>query len=234
MLVSSIIKSAMRKIGAIASGATPTDQEYADGLEALQVMLRHWSIKKMNVFVESSDTLSLVGGTSTYSWGSGGDLTTTKPNKIERAFVRDSLNLDHFVDIITTEEFDAIRDKTISDRPNKLAYGNSQSTGYLYIFPVPSAAETLYIKSVKPFTETSSFSSISDTLAMPVTYEEPIIYNLAVRLGPEFGITISPEVYKIAVDSFDEIKSANASIFSSGIALNLPAGERYVYDINAG
>ena len=74
MLVSAIIDDAMRKLGVIASGETPTSAERQDGLEALQLMLRSWSAEKINTFVSVAETKTLVASTYLYTWGSGGDI----------------------------------------------------------------------------------------------------------------------------------------------------------------
>jgi hypothetical protein len=42
-----LIKAALRTIGAIAMGETPTADEMTEGLEALKFMLRHWSNKNI-------------------------------------------------------------------------------------------------------------------------------------------------------------------------------------------
>ena len=45
-----IIKAALRAIGAIATGETPTDAEMQDGLEALKFMLRTWSDDNIRLY----------------------------------------------------------------------------------------------------------------------------------------------------------------------------------------
>ena len=82
MLVSELIDSAARKINAVASGEAMTDDEQQDFLAGLQSMLRSWSAEKINVFASVSETFTLTPPTFLYTWGSGGTISTARPNQI--------------------------------------------------------------------------------------------------------------------------------------------------------
>ncbi len=89
---------------------------------------------------------------------------------------------------------------------------------------------------MKPFTEVSSFDDIASILSFPPNYEEPIIYNLAVRMAPEFGKTISAEVAAIAASGLEGLIQLNSGNQVEPIGLNgmLPISMAGRYDINAG
>ena len=67
-----LIKAALRSIGAIATGETPTAAEMADGLESMKLMFRSWSAKNIRLYYTKQETLTM-GGASSYTIGSGGD-----------------------------------------------------------------------------------------------------------------------------------------------------------------
>ena len=224
MLVSAILNASARKLAVIASGETLTTAEYADALIALQGMLRSWAAEKINVFATVRETHTLVSGTGTYTWGASGNINTTRPNQLLSASVTDSGGTEHSVEIIGSDKYNSIPVKTIQDRPYYVYPLYNYPLTSLYLYPVPNSAETLNLESLKPFTETSSFSATGDTLAMPLNYEEPIIYNLAVRLAPEFGVSASPEVVAIARSSYDRLITLNASNFVDTIRIEIPAG----------
>ena len=233
MLVSAIIDSAMRKLGVIASGETPTNAERQDGLSALQSMLRSWAAEKINVFVSTSETVTLVASTYLYTWGSGGTITTARPNQITGASITDSAGVTYPVSIIGEGRYNGITVKATTGRPNFLFPKFAYPLVQVYLYPVPSAAETLNLQSIKPFTEASSFNAVSDTLQMPVNYEEPIIYNLAVRLAPEFGKGVAAEVAAVANSSYNRLMNLNAGNFVEPVMIILPAGGRGGYNINS-
>jgi hypothetical protein len=88
---------------------------------------------------------------------------------------------------------------------------------------------------MKPFTETSSFDGLFSTLAFPTNYEEPIIYNLAVRCAPEYGKTVSAEVAAMASSGYDSLITFNSGNQVESLVLNLPISRSgTAYDIERG
>lgn len=234
MLVSKIIGAALRKIGAIASGETATAAELADSLEALQVMFRSWSADGLVIFSSAHESHTLVGGTASYTMGTSGDIDTVRPNTLTGASILDSSGITHAVDIISEAEYRGISSKTTGGRPLYLYPQYAYPLVTLKLYPVPSSAETLNLESLKPFTETSSFALSTDEIQMPVYYEEPAIYNLAVRLTSEFGKTISSEVGGIASASYKRLTNRNSANHIEPVYISLPVRARSGYNINAG
>lgn len=234
MTVQTIIQTAMRKLGVYASGETPGTNELADGLSALQSMLRSWAGRKLIMFSSVKDTLTLVAGTASYTWGSTGTLATERPHSILGAYVLDSDSVSHPVEQITESEYRRIERKTTAGRPDHMFLHQLFPLSYIYLYPTPDAVETLYIDSMKPFTETSSFAALADELDFPTNYEEPIIYNLAIRIAPEFGKAIPADVAAIAGSGLRELMSLNSGMFYEpvDIAGSIPVRGRSGYNIN--
>lgn len=232
MTAQEVIQAAMRKLGVYASGETPTTTELADGLSALQSMLRAWAGRRLVVFASVKDTLTLVAGTASYTWGSGGTLATTRPHSVFGAYVLDNDNVSHPVEQITEDEYRRIQMKTTAGRPDHMFLHQLYPLSYIYLYPTPDAVETLYIDSMKPFTETSSFAALADEIDFPLNYEEPIIYNLAIRLASEFGKVVPAEVAAIAASGLREVMSLNSGMMYEPVVLNLPVNERSGYNIN--
>lgn len=235
MTVTQILTASARKIGAVASGETLTPEELSDWLLALQSMLRAWSARGIVVNASVRENFTLTAGTSLYTWGSGGTFNSARPNRIEGAEIRDSEGTSHQVDIIGEGVYRSISVKAAIGRPSKLFCNFLYPLAYVYTYPTANAAETIYIDSIKPFTETSSFTVVTDTIALPVYYEEPIIYNLAVRIAPEIGRAIPAEVAAVASSSFDALCNLNGRNRIEPVFLDIPAGvDRGSYDINEG
>ena len=79
-----LIKAALRSIGVIAVGETPTADEMANGLEALWFMLRNLSSKNINIYAITRQA-AVFNGSEYYTIGSGGDIDTTWPVEIMSA-----------------------------------------------------------------------------------------------------------------------------------------------------
>jgi len=211
MLVSTLINASLRKIGGLSSGETPETARQTEALEALQSMLRSWSSLKIRVFASVKESFILVPGTASYSWGIGGIISTARPNTLIGGFVRDSGDTDHPIIILSEGVYRILSLKVLVGRPTAVFYHPLYPEGYLYVYPVPEEAEVMWIDSLKPFTEASSFATVNDTLAFPPNYEEAIIYNLAIRLAPEYGKNVSAEVIVIADKSLRDLITLNAA-----------------------
>ena len=235
LTVSDVVEAAMRKLAITASGETPTDAELADGLTALQSMLRSWAAEKIIVFASTKESFTLTSGTYLYTWGDGGTINTVRPHQVLGAYILDSGGVTHLVDIISEDKYRRITVKATIGRPYVLFFHPTYPTVNLYLYPVPNTAEVMYLDSIKPFTETSSFDGLTSVLALPVNYEEPIIYNLAIRLAPEFGKKLTAEVVGIAANSHNRLVTLNAANQVAPVSVSIPAGSSHGarYSINS-
>lgn len=204
MIGSDIINSAYRKNG-IASPSTP---QTANGLEALNDLLSSLSADGLIIPYTTSETFTLVVGTASYTWGSGGTITTTRPLRVIDAYIRDSNGVDYPVDVTMTEkEYDAIADKDASARPTRLYYNPQFTLGKIYLDYAPDAAETLYLISEKPLTE---IATAATTVSLPDFYKNFLKYNLAVILAAELKNKLSVEIVQLAVESKNTVENINA------------------------
>ena len=234
MVVLDVLKASLKKIGQLESGRDILSVRQADALLDLQMMLRSWAQKQILVFASTKESFSLVATQASYTWGSSGNITTTRPHRLLGGFVKDSGNTDHPVKIISEREYRELSSKATSGRPDSMFLHPLFPLAYLYVYPTPDTGEVFYIDSLKPFTETSSFAAVTDEIDFPPNYEEAIVYNLAVRLAPEYEVSVSSEVVVIAKESYDSLIVLNSSNQVESIRLSLPIGNgRSSYNMNS-
>jgi len=235
MLVSELLSASLRKIGALSSGETIETVRQTEALSAFQSMLRSWGALSNRVFASVKESVTLESGTAVYTWGSGGDITTVRPNQVLGAYILDSSGITHPVDIISESKYQGIISKETTGRPTVLFFHPTFPLANIYLWPVPDAAEVLYLNSFKPFVETGSFGLTTDTLVFPSYYEEPMIFNLAVRLSPEYGRAVFTEVAAIAKSSYDDMVILNSSLKVEPVYMHVPASGPYGagYSINS-
>lgn len=230
MTAGQIILTAMKSLGIIASGEDATTDEYADGLLFLQMMLRTWAADRLIVHSSTEDSFDLTAGVGEYTLGPTGDFVTSRPNKILSANLSNGL---WPVEIVSEKEYTSIKDKTVTGTPKYLFVRMGFPLLTLYLSPLPDTSYTLYLYSVKPFTETSSFTSVSDTLILPAMYQEVVVNSLAVRLASVFGKAVPPVVASLATGGYMQLKKTNATGMSPAASLSLPLFSS-IYDINKG
>jgi hypothetical protein len=212
-----LIDAALRVIGAVAKGETPSASDRADGLEALQIMFRGWSAERLMIFYYELENFSLTGAQS-YTIGSGGNFNTVRPVKIESAYVNAS-GLDWPIRIIGEKQYTRIGDKSEAGTPERLWYNpkyGSTALGVIYVWPVSS--DTLYINSLKPLTEPST---VTTTLELPPEYDEAIKWGLVLRLAPEYGRPVDQLWLTMAADAKSDLISYNASNAIDSVLLEM-------------
>jgi hypothetical protein len=142
--------------------------------------------------------------------GSGGDLNTTRPTRIEDScFIRYN-SIDTPLQVLNFEGFAAIVDKTTqSNIPQYLFPDMQNPLARLTFWPVPSSASA--VAHIFSWKQLQQFAALTTALALPPGYEDLIAFNLAVRwAGPEFGQKVPDEVKAFAVMSKANIKRINA------------------------
>lgn len=235
MLVSDLISASLRKIGALSSGETIEPARQAEALSALQVMLRSWGAINSQIYATVKESVTLVSGTGSYTWGSGGTFNTTRPNQVTGSYILESGTTTHPVDIISEGTYRGISVKETSGLPNSLYFHPAYPLATVYLYPVPDSAYALYLDSYKPFVETGSFGLTTDAISFPSYYEEAIIYNLAIRLAPEYGKNVLTEVATIAKYSLDALINLHAGSRVEPVYIRVPASAPYGarYSINS-
>ena len=178
-----IIRRSLRLCEAIGGGDTVDgDAKETNAFGSLNDMLTFWGAEKLLVPYLTTETFSLVAGTSSYTIGASGTFNTVRPNRIINAFIRDSSNNDYPLDIISIEEYDALILKTTSTRPHSLLYLPENPLGKIKLYPTPSAVESLIIDSWKTLAQ---LALVSDSFVLPPEYLRAITYNLAVEIYTE-------------------------------------------------
>jgi hypothetical protein len=228
-----IINPALRMLGQIGSGESPTPDESADCLIGINAMLEGWKNDGLLAFAREELTLTLADGDGSYTIGTSGDVNTTRPVLILEAWIVDS-NISYPVRQISREEYSAIPDKTTeSSWPDKFCYEPTiaSSLGTILVHPLPNATRTMKLLVRIPVSE---FAAVGTTVTLPPGWEEALASNLAIRMAPEFQTSPSPEVVKIARESKAAIKRINTRPLKASTGLEGLVGGHGVSNIEAG
>jgi hypothetical protein len=202
-----IIDRALRLIGAIASGESPTTAESNDGLTALNAMISSWQTEKLNVYAFVDTSFNLAAADNSYTVGPAGNFALTpRPQKIEQVFVTAN-GINYEVELIDYEKWNRIPDQTSdSDIPVYAYYEPTLTTGTLKLWPVPN---TVYALHIITWTSLAELAAVGTSVSLPQGYERALAYNLAIELAPEYGSEPSQSVVAVAMDSKASIKRAN-------------------------
>lgn len=204
----SMITTAVRRLTASA-GYVLNANEVSDFLPVLNSMLQSWSLERLMTYQILQESFALTAGDGIYTIGSGGDFNTARPNKIVKAFTRDSSSLDFPIEkLLDYSAYDSIILKTTGNTyPQYLFndYANPLST--LRLYPEPIAGLTLYIDSWK---QLQQFATIEADLALPPGYQSAIEWNLCLELADEYARDPTANMKRNATNYKANIKKINS------------------------
>lgn len=227
-----LIERSLRLISVLGSGRrTANANELADGLVTLNAMMESMSIDRSLIYQKLEETHVLTVGVADYSIGSGGDINTARPVRIENAFIRDSAGYDYTMTQINNETYDSIGQKSIQSRPQYYFYDEIYPLAYIRLLYVPSATDTLHFNSWK---QLQTFATATTALSLPLGYEGMIVYNLAVWLHGEYpGSELPATVIALAKSTMANVKKINSDppllAVSDPIMSNRGRGQRNIF-----
>lgn len=199
-----LITGALRLIGVIAEGETPSANTIGDALSALNDMLDSWSNESLIAFpvLREAFALSAAGLHQTYSWGAGGTLNSACPMRIKNALIQltgSSPAIELPLEILNQDQYAHVVLKTLqSNFPLYCYIDDAYPSRSVNVWPVPTdSTNSLVFYSVKPLT----LAALNTALSVPPGYLRAMRFNLAVELAPEFGKTVPEAVLGIAMES---------------------------------
>lgn len=201
-----IIAGALRLVGAIAQGETPTATQVTESAEALNLMIKAWEADGMPLWGLTEYDLTMTAGVVKYRMGSGQTVNIPKPLRVIQAW-NTTNDIDTPMRILTKNEYNTLGNKVSQGIPIQCYYDPQLGYGDLYLFPVPSTTAasdyTVTIVYQRPFED---FVTSTDNPDFPQEWLEALKYGLAVRLAPEYGLPV--EQRQVLKSEAKEIKDA--------------------------
>lgn len=194
-----IVNAAFRKIGVAVDGATASATQLVNAQEALNNLVFSLYAQGMPVWAMTTTHFTPQLGVIAYpvglTTGTQTNLIIPAPLKITQAFTRDNLsNTDIPMNIYTQYNYNLLSTKVNQGYPVHLWYQPQNQTGVITIWPAPdqytATNRSIYFVYQRPFDQ---FDASTDTPDFPQVWLEPLIYGLAHRLSPEFGVPLSEQ-----------------------------------------
>lgn len=202
-----VINGALRLIGAIAEGETPSGNASAEALFAMNGMLDSWSAERLSVFSTQDQVFTWPSSTISRTLGPSGDFVGNRPVLVDDATYFKVNNVSYGIKLINQQQYDGIAVKTATSTFPQVMFVNMTMPDIeMFVYPVPTAALEMHIVSVE---ELSQPATLATDLVFPPGYERAFRFNLACELAPEYGIEPSVKVQRIADVSKRTLKRIN-------------------------
>ncbi|CAB4126843.1 hypothetical protein UFOVP254_32 [uncultured Caudovirales phage] len=203
------INGALRLLGVLAEGETPSASASQDALLALNQMLDSWNTEKLMIYNTIDQVFTWPTGEITRHLGPSGEFVGLRPVMLEDStYYRDpTTNVSFGIKFINQQQYDGIAVKTVTSTYPQVMWINMEYPNIsMTIYPRPTRDLEWHFISAQ---ELSQPAELSTTLAFPPGYLRAFRYNLACEIAPEFGVEPSPTVARIAMTSKRDLKRIN-------------------------
>ena len=203
------INGALRLLGVLAEGETPSAETSQDALRAMDQMVDSWNTERLSVFSTQDQVFTWPAGILNRTLGPSGDFVGNRPILLDDAtyFKDPSTGVSYGIKMINQQQYDGIAVKTVSSTfPQVLFVNMTYPDIDMYIYPRPTRALEWHFISVEELTQPATLDTV---LSFPPGYLRAFRYNLACELAPEFGVEPSPQVQRIAMTSKRNLKRIN-------------------------
>ena len=203
------INGALRLLGVLAEGETPSAATSQDALAALNQMIDSWNTERLSVFSTQDQIFSWLPGAISRTLGPTGDFVGNRPILIDDStYFRDpSSGISYGLKLINQQQYNGIAVKTVTSTYPQVMWVNMEYPNItMTVYPVPTKILEFHIVSVTPLTNPANLAT---NLAFPPGYLRAFKYNLACEIAPEFGVEPSPTVMRVAMTSKRNLKRIN-------------------------
>lgn len=223
------IKRAMRLLGVLSIGETPSPEESEDGLESLNAMLDSFANDKQVIYAPTLDTIAWAPGTSSYTLGPTGTQVTGRPVTLLTSCYFEWGDVSYPLRPITVDDYSQIALKGLNTTiPEYIWCNPTYPDSTITLYPTPTTAISVKVWSNKALL---AIPTLTTDLALPPGYKDFIDYNLAERLAPEYEVQVPMAVAKQAMLTRKTISRTNfVSQFMSYPVGSLPGhGQFNIY-----
>ena len=202
------INRALRLLGILAEGETPSAATSQDALTAMNQMIDSWNTERLSVFCTQDQVFNWPVGQIKQTLGPSGDFVGNHPIQLDDGtYFRAPSGVSYGIKIINQDQYNGIAVKTsTSTFPQVIFINNTFPNVEMYIYPRPTQLLEWHFISVQELTQPATLAT---ELFFPPGYMRAFAYNLAMEIAPEFGVEPSPQVQRIAMTSKRNLKRIN-------------------------
>jgi len=208
------INRALRLLGVLAEGETPSASMSQDSLMALNQMIDSWNTERLSVFATIDQIVNWPVGSINETLGPSGSLVRLNGTAQRPVLVDDSTyfkdpgtGVSYGVKLINQQQYNGIAVKTVTSTFPQVVFVNMTYPNIdIFIYPRPTRLLEWHFISVEQLTQPANLST---DILFPPGYLRAFTYNLACEIAPEFGVEPSPQVQRIAMTSKRNLKRIN-------------------------
>jgi hypothetical protein len=202
------INRALRLLGILAEGETPSASMSNDALMAMNQMIESWNTERLSVFCTQDQVFNWPSSQIKRTLGPTGDFVGNRPVLFDDAtYFKAPSGVSYGIKFINQQQYDGIAVKNVTSTfPQVIFVNMTYPNAEMYVYPMPTQTLEWHFISVQELTQPATLDT---QLNFPPGYLRAFTYNLAMEFAPEFGVEPSPQVQRIAMTSKRNLKRIN-------------------------
>jgi hypothetical protein len=202
------INRALRLLGILAEGETPSASMSNDALMAMNQMIESWNTERLSVFCTQDQVFNWPSSQIKRTLGPTGDFVGNRPVLFDDAtYFKAPSGVSYGIKFINQQQYDGIAVKNVTSTFPQVIFANMTYPNVeMYVYPMPTQTLEWHFVSVQELTQPATLDT---QLNFPPGYLRAFTYNLAMEFAPEFGVEPSPQVQRIAMTSKRNLKRIN-------------------------
>lgn len=187
-----VIDAALRTLGVLSAGESPTTEDRTNCAFALNLILKNLPIETWLLWCYVDIAIPLVTSTESYTIGPTGDVVGIRPLRIAKAWMRDPNNNDIPMTQLARQDYDMLTPKNAPGIPVNYYYDPQLINGVLHTWPVINeAGYTMYISVQRTIQDVASTGAAStETFDLPQEWFQPLRWMLADELSHEYVLNL--------------------------------------------
>jgi hypothetical protein len=202
------INRALRLLGILAEGETPSASMSQDALMALNQLIDSWNTERLSVFSTQDQVFTWPASLLSRTLGPTGDFVGNRPVLVDDAtYFKAPNGVSYGIKMINQQQYNGIAVKTVTSTYPQVLWVNMTFPNIeMTVYPRPTQDLEWHIVSVEELDRPATLSTV---MYYPPGYLRAFTYNLAMEFAPEFGVEPSPQVQRIAMTSKRDLKRIN-------------------------
>jgi hypothetical protein len=216
-----IITAALGELGVTESGQTPSNEDLAVCLLALNVLADAWLVEPGYAYSTTLVSAALPAATQSRTIGPAMQFACARPVRIEQpgSYVRVG-DIDYPLEVVDDVAYNEIALKSVSGAwPSVCMYDAGSPTGNVYFWPTGACTVYLMVK-----TPVSQFATLTTSVTLTPGMERALKFSLMEEVAGTFSRKLTTIQHRNAANARRNFKRANfvTPELSVGAATNVP------------
>ena len=172
------INRALRLLGILAEGETPSASMSQDALMAMNQMIESWNTERLSVFCTQDQIFEWPSSQIKRTLGPTGDFVGNRPVLFDDAtYFKAPSGVSYGIKFINQQQYDGIAVKNVTSTYPQVIFANMTYPNVeMYVYPMPTQVLEWHFVSVQELTQPATLAT---ALHFPPGYLRAFTYNLA-------------------------------------------------------